>query len=141
MTTWLTLDRATQHYLEFAAQVIDSVRAVLPGFGSWPLALLDLAHPPSSDYLAWLIANACEELPEELILVLDELEVVTDPSCLEFLGALLTRLPTLVHLVVCSRSEPDLPLADLRARNELVEIRGADLLLHPFGSTGVYRVN
>ena len=44
---------------------------------------------------------------------------------------LLEHLPPHVHLVISSRADPLLPLARLRARGELVEIRAADLRFTP----------
>ena len=44
---------------------------------------------------------------------------------------LLEHLPPQVHLVIASRADPALPLARLRGRGELVEIRAADLRFTP----------
>ena len=44
---------------------------------------------------------------------------------------LLDHLPPRLHLVIAGRADPPLPLARLRARGELVEIRAADLRFTP----------
>ena len=44
---------------------------------------------------------------------------------------LLDHLPPRLHLVIASRADPALPLARLRARGELVEVRAADLRFTP----------
>ena len=44
---------------------------------------------------------------------------------------LLDHLPPRLHLVIASRADPALPLARLRARGDLVEIRAADLRFTP----------
>ena len=50
---------------------------------------------------------------------------------------LLDHLPPRLHLVIASRADPPLPLARLRARGELVEIRAADLRFTPDEAVGL----
>ncbi len=66
-------------------------------------------------------------LPGDLTLVLDDYHLAEDSGTRAGMVFLLEHLPPQVHLVVSSRSDPALPLARLRARGELVEVRAADL--------------
>ena len=50
---------------------------------------------------------------------------------------LLDHLPPQVHVVIATRADPPLPLARLRARGELVEIRAADLRFTPDEADGL----
>ena len=61
------------------------------------------------------------------MLVLDDYHVIDDRQVHEAMVFFVDRLPPHVHLVIASRADPPLPLARLRARGELVEIRAADL--------------
>jgi hypothetical protein len=61
------------------------------------------------------------------LLVLDDFQVIQDPFILQVLRTLVTNLPQALHLVLLTREEPSLPLARLRANNQLSEIRAADL--------------
>ena len=60
-------------------------------------------------------------------LVLDDFHVIDHHDIQEGLTYLLDHLPERAHLVLTSRADPPLPLARLRVRGELVEIRAADL--------------
>ncbi|MEO7752002.1 MAG: LuxR C-terminal-related transcriptional regulator, partial [Terracoccus sp.] len=61
------------------------------------------------------------------IVVLDDYHVIESADVHEAVAFLLGHLPDGLHLVVATRSDPPLPLARLRARDQLVEVRAADL--------------
>src|SRR5215218_8490973 len=60
---------------------------------------------------------------------LDDYHLVDAPEVQDGMAYLLEQLPQLIHLVIACRADPPLPLARLRGRGELVEIRAADLRL------------
>jgi LuxR family maltose regulon positive regulatory protein len=82
--------------------------------------------------------NELTALPNELLLTLDDYHVVEDRRVHEQVAAFLDRLPPNVHVVITSRADPPLPLARLRARGELVEIRAADLRFTPEEEAAAY---
>ena len=59
--------------------------------------------------------------------MLDDYHVIGEPAIHQLVGSLIERLPPRARLAIATRSDPPLPLARLRARAELVEIRAADL--------------
>jgi LuxR family transcriptional regulator, maltose regulon positive regulatory protein len=61
------------------------------------------------------------------VLGLDDYHLITNPACHQTLGFFLDHLPTGVRLVLSTRVDPPLPLARMRARGELAELRAADL--------------
>ncbi len=63
----------------------------------------------------------------EIVLVLDDYHVVHAPEIHEAMAFLVDHLPRQLRLVIATRSDPPLPLARLRARGELAEVRAADL--------------
>src|SRR5262249_60066846 len=63
----------------------------------------------------------------EVVLVLDDYHLVGAPRVHESVAFLLARLPPGLRFVLCSRADPPLPLARLRARGQLAEFRAADL--------------
>ena len=65
------------------------------------------------------------------MLVLDDYHVIDARDVQDGMAFLLDHLPPRLHLVIASRADPALPLARLRARGELVEIRAADLRFTP----------
>ena len=74
------------------------------------------------------VARTTEEgQDEQRVLVLDDYHVITSADAHEAMTFLLDHLPDQLHLMMATRSDPPLPLARLRSRGQLVEIRGADL--------------
>ena len=67
----------------------------------------------------------------DIVLVLDDYHVIDAREVQDGMAFLLDHLPPRLHLVIASRADPALPLARLRARGELVEIRAADLRFTP----------
>lgn len=61
------------------------------------------------------------------LIVVEDAHRIKDAAVFEFLGLVLERLPAHWGLVITSRVEPVLPLARLRARDELAEFRQSDL--------------
>src|SRR6187200_2152608 len=75
--------------------------------------------------------NELAATPNDIDLVLYYYHLADRPDLRDGMTFLLEHLPPHVHLVISSRADPLLPLARLRARGELVEIRGADLRFTP----------
>ena len=65
------------------------------------------------------------------MLVLDDYHLIDSREIHDAMAFLLDHLPPRLHLVIASRADPPLPLARLRARGELVEVRAADLRFTP----------
>jgi LuxR family maltose regulon positive regulatory protein len=68
---------------------------------------------------------------DEVLLVLDDYHLVDSGPVHESVAFLLENLPPGLRVVVSSRSDPPLPLARLRARGQLAELRAADLRFTP----------
>ena len=94
------------------------------------LPLLQSAQPPIETVLA-AVLNELAAAPNDVDLVLDDYHLVDGPDLRDGMTFLLEHLPPHVHLVISSRADPLLPLARLRARGELVEVRAADLRFTP----------
>jgi len=126
LTAWLSLDQSDNDPRAFWGYVISALQAVAPAVGAGSLALVEAAQTPTQVILGALL-NELNALPNDLVLVLDDYHVIDDRQVHEGMAFVIDRLPAHVRLVIASRSDPPLPLARLRARGELVEIRAADL--------------
>jgi len=87
---------------------------------------LDTPQPSSEAVLALLI-NDVIVLGVPLVLVLDDYHRVRSRAIHQALGFLIEHLPPNLRVLIASREDPPLPLARLRARQQLHEIRAADL--------------
>ncbi len=70
---------------------------------------------------------ALARLEEPAIIVLDDYHIITNSLIHEMLEYFLEHQPHQAHLVITTRSDPPLPLARLRARRQMIEIRASDL--------------
>jgi LuxR family maltose regulon positive regulatory protein len=77
------------------------------------------------------LSNELEELPGEMILVLDDYHTIHGEDVHALLGELVRHWPKPLHLVMISRTSPPIPLGSLRAKNMVNEIRTRDLRFTP----------
>jgi LuxR family maltose regulon positive regulatory protein len=126
LVAWLSLEESDRQPDVFWAYVITALQSVLPGVGSNALTLLQSVQAPIDAVIATLV-NELSTVPNEVHLVLDDYHLVDGPDVGAGMMFLLEHVPPQVHLVISSRSDPTLPLARLRARGELVEVRAAEL--------------
>ena len=127
---WLSLDESDRQPGTFWTYVITALQTAVPGVGASVLPLLQAAQPPIESVLASVL-NELSAGPNDVDLVLDDYHLVDGPDVRAGMVFLLEHLPPQVHLVISTRADPLLPLARLRARGELVEVRAADLRFTP----------
>ncbi len=132
---WLSLDPQDNEparflsYLFAALQTYDSQLATIR-------PVLQYTHrPPSMEGMLTLLINDLlmrkPASEEHVILVLDNYQFITGPSIHHGLSFLLEHLPPQMHLVIATREDPPLPLAQLRGRDDLLELRASDLRFTP----------
>ena len=122
---WLSLDQRDDDPAVFWAYLVAALQAAEPGVGAGAVALLQ-SRTPTEDVLSSLL-NDLAGLPRDVVLVLDDYHLIEAREVQDGMGFLLEHLPRQVHLVIATRADPPLPLARLRGRGELVEVRVADL--------------
>ncbi len=127
---WLALDQSDNRAPIFWSHLVAAVKTGVPGFGAGLLPLLEASGSTTEGVLAALV-NELDALSGELYLVLDDYHLIDDQSIQEGVTFLLEHLPAHAHLLITTRADPPLPLALLRARGDLVEIRAADLRFTP----------
>ena len=123
---WLSLDEGDNDLPLFLSYVVNALRAATDVVGATALQQLDSASPSTEAALAGLV-NDLQRLATHAVLVLDDYHLVTAPEVHEAVAFLLEHQPPELHLVLATRADPPLPLARMRARGELHELRAADL--------------
>ncbi len=123
---WLSLDEGDRQPASFLTYVVTALHRAAPSVGAGVLPLLQAAQPPMETVLTTVL-NELRSLPHGLDLVLDDYHLADGPEVAAGTTFLLEHLPPQVHVVLSSRVDPDLALARMRARGELVEVRAADL--------------
>jgi LuxR family maltose regulon positive regulatory protein len=126
-TAWLSLDSADNDPTRFLQYLSAALDTLDPGLEEEVRPLLQSAEPPNGEAILTLLINRLSALEEDAVLALDDLHLIENPVIHTALTFLLEHLPARLHLVLLSRADPPLPLARLRARGQLVELRLADL--------------
>jgi LuxR family maltose regulon positive regulatory protein len=124
---WLMLDETDDEPRQFWSYVIKALRSVAPQLGDGALAALRVPGIDPLEVAIPALLNDPAASEARHVLILDDYHVLTDVRIHEAVEYLLAYLPPSLRLVISSRSDPPLPLARMRARGELTEIRAADL--------------
>jgi len=127
---WVSLDQRDNDPALFWTYLVAALQTTADGVGAGAGALLQSPQPQIDEVLASLL-NDLNAVPNDVVLVLDDYHVIESRDIHDGMAFLLEHLPPQIHLVIAGRADPALPLARLRGRGELVEIRAADLRFKP----------
>ena len=134
---WLSLDPADNQPASFWTYLVAALQTVAPGVGARALSLLQRPQPPPIESVLATLLNELGAVPNDVVLVLDDYHMIDARDIHDGMAFFLEHLPSQAHLVLATRADPALPLARLRARGELVEIRAVDLRFTP-GEAAAY---
>ena len=124
---WISLDERDSDLGLFLRYFIAGLRTMFPDASAETISLLHATRQPPLDLLCATLINELAALPQEFILVLDDYHLITGAAVPDLFGEFERHWPQPMHLVLLSRHTPDLPLASLRAKGHLTEIRARDL--------------
>ncbi|GHO71243.1 helix-turn-helix transcriptional regulator [Ktedonobacter sp. SOSP1-52] len=125
---WLSLEPEDNEPIRFFTYLLAALQTLDPHFGGRTRALLSLPQPVEPEtVLAWFTHDLITWQREDVVLVLDDYHVITTQPIHHMLAHLVEHLSHQLHLFLVTRSDPPLPLARLRARGQLAEIRAAEL--------------
>jgi LuxR family maltose regulon positive regulatory protein len=139
---WLSLDESDNDpirflvYLVVALQTIEAGQEPTGSIGKGVLSALQSPQPPPAEVILTALINEIAAIPDRILLVLDDYHLIGAQPIHDALTFLLRHLPPHtgpggqcqgMHLVIASREDPPLPLARLRARGQLTELRATDL--------------
>ncbi|CAN5508026.1 LuxR C-terminal-related transcriptional regulator [soil metagenome] len=128
---WLSLEASDNDPVRFFGYLVAALQEADSGIGSDVLAG---QHPVEATLTA--LINDVANSPHRILLVLDDFQLIDDATIRDAVAFLLDHLPPTMHLAIASRSDPALPLARMRARGELTELRAADLRFTPDEAAG-----
>jgi LuxR family transcriptional regulator, maltose regulon positive regulatory protein len=128
--SWLSLDEGESDTGSFLACFISALQrsnGIDAHFGAEVMRTLQSSpSPPNTGILTSLI-NEITTFPRKTILVLDDYHLLSSPQVDEAITFMIKHLPPQLHLIITTREDPNIPLARLRARGLLAELRAADL--------------
>ncbi len=132
---WLSLDESDGDPGRFLAYLVAALRNVAPSAGESVLAMLESPQPPAVQSALTPLLNELSAVPTDFVLVLDDYHSVNAKAVDTAVAFLVEHLPPQMHVVIATREDPALPLARLRARDELSEVRASDLRFTPAESS------
>lgn len=124
---WLSLDESDSDPVQFLTYLVAALQQIDPRIGQATDEMLQSAQLPPLQSLVTALINDLTAAALELILVLDDYHLITSTPVQEMVEFLLEHQPHGMHLVIGTREDPPLPLAKLRARGQITEIRERDL--------------
>ncbi|GHO89821.1 LuxR C-terminal-related transcriptional regulator [Dictyobacter formicarum] len=124
---WVSLDMGDNDPLRFWTYVISALNSVDPEAAKDALALLYASPPQPIETVLTSLLNALRQFPNHIVLVLEDYHLITAQPIHAALTYFIEHLPANIHLVIASRSDPQLPVARLRVRGALAELRAAHL--------------
>lgn len=128
---WLSLDEGDNDPTRFLTYLVAALQIIKAEIGAGVLAALQSPQPPSAESILTTLLNEITTVPDDFIFVLDDYHIIDSKPVDNVLTFLLEHLPPQMHLVIASREDPQLPLSRLRVRNQLTELRAADLRFTP----------
>src|SRR3990170_4902111 len=124
---WLSLDEGDNDPTRFLTYLVAALQTIAANIGEGVLGVLQSPQPPPTEAILTALLNEITTIPDNFVLVLDDYHVIDAKPVDDALTFLLEHLPPQMHLVIATREDPDLPLARLRARGQLTELRAPDL--------------
>jgi len=131
---WLSLDESDNdlvRFLTYLISALNQLEGIEANFGKSALSMLQFPQLPSTKTILTTLINDVAAISFKTILVLDDYHLIEAEPIHDALCFLLDNIPPRIHLVIATREDPHLPLARLRAKDQLTELRASDLRFTP----------
>jgi LuxR family transcriptional regulator, maltose regulon positive regulatory protein len=129
---WVSLDRGDDDPGRLWWYIAHALQLACPGLDvDEVLRALRVPVPDITGTVIPLLVHALAASGVPVVLVLDDYQLIMEPSRHEQTAFLLLHLPPSAQIALVTRTDPPLPLARLRATGEMVEIRMPELRLEP----------
>jgi LuxR family transcriptional regulator, maltose regulon positive regulatory protein len=128
---WLSLDKGDSDPTLFLTYLVAALQTIAPNIGEGVSGVLQSPQPPPPESILTALLNEITTIQDQFVLVLDDYHVLDAKAVDQALTYLVEHLPPQMHLVIATREDPALPLARLRARGHLTEVRATDLRFTP----------
>ena len=124
---WLSLDTEDDEPARFFHHLAQALRNACASVGASALSLTTEASLVPAHSVVSTLINELVEVDDEVYLFVDDYHLISLPVIHDAMSYFIANAPSNVHVVVCTRTDPPLPLANLRARNDLLEIDASTL--------------
>ena len=122
---WISLDEGDNDPARFFSYLGAAIQTAKPEFGDLSPFQISPGRPFESVMVS--LVNLLANIPGPILIVLDDYHVIHNQSLHDSLAYLTENLPPDVHVYIATRADPPIPIARLRARGHLSELRMSDL--------------
>ncbi len=127
LVAWVSLDEGDNDPIRFWRYILTASQKFDATVGQTSLNSLQNMQRVRLEAVLTTFINDLSTLADPCVLVLDDYHLIESPQIHETMAFLLEHLPATTHIILISRSEPPLPLARLKASNEMLDLRATDL--------------
>jgi ATP/maltotriose-dependent transcriptional regulator MalT len=124
---WLSLDSKDNDLTRFLAYLVSAIQTIDPSIKQYFDSELEIYDPPDPESILTPLVNHFTRAKQPFCLILDDYHVIQNQAVQQAVRFLIEHRPTPLRLVIATRSDPSLPLARMRARGAMLELRQADL--------------
>lgn len=128
---WLSLDEGDNDLPRFLNYLVAALKTIEVNISDGVLGGLQSPQQPPTESILTSLLNEISTVRDNFFLVFDDYHVINAKPVDDVLNFLVEHLPPQMHLVITTREDPGIPLARLRVRNQLTELRAADLRFTP----------
>jgi LuxR family maltose regulon positive regulatory protein len=128
---WLSLDEGDSDPVRFISYLVAALQTINAVIGEGLMIALQSHQPPSTEVILTALLNEISTIPKNFLFILDDYHAIDSQPVDQALAFLVEHQPPQMHLVIATREDPSLPLARLRVRGQLTELRAADLRFTP----------
>jgi LuxR family maltose regulon positive regulatory protein len=127
LVAWVSIDEQDNDLVRFWRYVLTALDRLQPGMCTDLVTRLRTKPSPPLPYLLTKLINRLVQIPEQMLLVLDDYHMITDQAVQASFTSLVEHLPAQLRVVLSTRVDPPFPLSRLRARSQLLEVRTEQL--------------
>lgn len=124
---WLSLDEGDNDPARFLTYLFAALQTIAANIGEGVFGLLQSPQPPPTESILTALLYEITAIRDHFVLVLDDYHAIDSRPIDEAVAFLIERMPQHMHMVIITRKDPRLPLARLRVRDQLLEVRASDL--------------
>ncbi|MGF6960186.1 LuxR C-terminal-related transcriptional regulator [Paraburkholderia youngii] len=127
LVAWLSLDSEDDEPARFLYHLAQALQQACDGVGASAIGLTTAASLVPAQSIVSTLINELVEVDDEVCIFLDDFHLISLPAVHDAVSFLVENAPSHVHVVICTRTDPPLPLGRLRAGNSLLELDASTL--------------
>lgn len=124
---WVSLDKSDNDFKQFLMYFLNALGQGRENLGQAALEVVEKSQAINPQHILGLLIKDLCELDEPIVLVLEDYHLIENEKIDQVIESILNQAIANFHMVITTREDPNLPLARLRVRNQLTEIRAMDL--------------